>query len=200
MYCETARRQIRLGEKGQNVVGSVPNPDEHRIIHNIFKTTFDKTNVGWKETVLPAGALWMETIHLSNTIHSHPENQYAYKNMFGGYLMRESVELGTTLAWKLSAKQSRLIHISNIRFLRPIKIESFVNMRAHVVYTDQQYIQIVVLIEANGLTHDVLNLTFANESVVPEVLPKTYHEAMWYLEGRRHCMATIQQLDLNAEC
>lgn len=79
----------------------MPTPEEHKIIYTLFKQTFDPKNVGWKETAVPDGAVWMDSIYLSNILHSNLENRYAYKYMFGGYLMHESVQLSTTLAWKL---------------------------------------------------------------------------------------------------
>lgn len=82
-------------------------------------------------------------------------------------------------------------HISDISFHRPVHVSSLINMEAHVIYTDVHYMQIVVVAEAldagNG-THSTTNTfhyTYSNTEKVPEVIPKTYYEAMWYLDGRR---------------
>lgn len=34
-------------------------------------------------------------------------------------------------------------------------------------------------------TTNVFYYTYSNTEKVPEVIPKTYHEAMWFLDGRR---------------
>lgn len=65
-------------------------------------------------------------------------------------------------------------------------------MHAHVIYTESKYMEIVVAAEvfdASTGGHNTTNVfyyTYSNTVKVPQVIPKTYHEAMWYLDGRRH--------------
>lgn len=40
-------------------------------------------------------------------------------------------------------------------------------------------------------TTNVFYYTYSNDVPVPQVIPKTYHEAMWYLDGRRHFNAAM---------
>lgn len=40
-------------------------------------------------------------------------------------------------------------------------------------------------------TTNVFYYTYSNTVQVPQVIPKTYHEAMWYLDGRRHFNAAM---------
>lgn len=64
-------------------------------------------------------------------------------------------------------------------------------MHAHVVYTDVNYIQIVVInetydaVSGEHTTSNVFYYTYASETKVHEVIPRTYNEAMWLLDGRR---------------
>lgn len=64
-------------------------------------------------------------------------------------------------------------------------------MHAHVIYTKMNYMEIVVTAEvfdaASGghNTTNVFYYTYSDAEQVPEVIPKTYHEAMWFLDGRR---------------
>lgn len=65
-------------------------------------------------------------------------------------------------------------------------------MNAHVIYTEINYMEIVVIAEVfNAATggYDTTNIfyyTYSDSEQIPEVIPKTYHEFMWYLNGRRH--------------
>lgn len=40
-------------------------------------------------------------------------------------------------------------------------------------------------------TTNVFYYTYSVTGQVPQVIPKTYHEAMWYLDGRRHFNAAM---------
>lgn len=44
-------------------------------------------------------------------------------------------------------------------------------------------------IDGNSFTElkcNVLHLTYSCSNAVPEILPRSYHEALWYLTGRRY--------------
>lgn len=90
-----------------------------------------------------------------------------------------------------SKHRPKLVHISDISFQRSVEVSSFIKLTAHVVYTELNYMQIVVTAEvfdaASG-QHNTTNMfyyTYSKDERVPAVVPKTYHEAMWYLDGRR---------------
>lgn len=64
-------------------------------------------------------------------------------------------------------------------------------MEAHVIYTEMNYMEIAVVTETFERTSSVPNTsnvfyyTYSTQEKVPEIIPRTYHEAMWYLDGRR---------------
>lgn len=64
-------------------------------------------------------------------------------------------------------------------------------MHAHVVYTNMNFIEIVVVnetydaISAEHTTSNVFYYTYESDTPVPQVIPRSYNEAMWYLDGRR---------------
>lgn len=71
-------------------------------------------------------------------------------------------------------------------------------MHAHVVYTEMNFIQIVVINEtydaASGehKTTNVFYYTYSIEGApAPQIIPRTYNEAMWYLDGRRKFYSTM---------
>lgn len=87
----------------------------------------------------------------------------------------------------------KLEHISDISFKRPIKVSSFIKMYAHVTYTQVNFMQIMVTAEVydpETEIHSTTNMFYYTYSAkvddLLDVIPKTYHEAMCYLDGRRH--------------
>lgn len=70
-------------------------------------------------------------------------------------------------------------------------------MNGYLIYTEMNYMQIVVIAEVfdpSTGAHHTSNMFYYTYSIldrVPKVLPRTYHEAMWYLDGRRHFQNTM---------
>lgn len=70
-------------------------------------------------------------------------------------------------------------------------------MNAHVIYTDVNYVEIVVMTEAfdpakgNTKTTNTFFYTYSTAEKVPQIIPRTYYEAMWYIDGRRKFNAAM---------
>lgn len=70
-------------------------------------------------------------------------------------------------------------------------------MEAHVIYTDVNYVEIVVVTETfdaatgNRNTTNEFYYTYSMAEKVPQIVPRTYHEAMWFLDGRRKFNAAM---------
>lgn len=76
-------------------------------------------------------------------------------------------------------------------------MSSLVKMNARVIYTEANYMEIVVVNEtfdsASGQnsTTNVFYYTYSIHDPVSQIIPRTYHEAMWYLDGRRKFNAAM---------
>lgn len=192
-----ARKKRRMLVQKESIFSQEPNDLEQKIIHNLFVKTIDMKNQTFNTRILPTGSIWMEDAIISNVIFSHPEDRNAHNSVFGGFLMRHALEISFALAYQFSKRRPKLETISDIVFLRPVKVSSFIKMNAHVIFTQENHMQIVVVTEvydANTGGHSTTNVfyyTYSNAENVPEVIPKTYHEAMWYLDGRRKFNAAM---------
>lgn len=78
-----------------------------------------------------------------------------------------------------------------------------ISMNAHVIYTHLNYMEIMVIAEAiepgdskKNKTTNTFYYTYSNMETIPEIIPKTYYESMWYLDGRRKFNAAMG-LDLH---
>jgi len=75
-------------------------------------------------------------------------------------------------------------------------VNSFIKMTAYVVYTQENYLQIMTVAEVldaytgNHVTTNTFHYTFSAPDAVTEVLPRSYHETMWYIHGRRKFIAS----------
>lgn len=106
--------------------------------------------------------------------------------------MRMAEELAWVLGFTYSKYRPVLKSISDISFQKPIAVSSLIRMHASVVYTQLNFMQIIVHVEVyNSITGEndttnTLHFTFQVPELVNEVIPQTYHEAMMYIDGRRH--------------
>ncbi|KAB7504898.1 Acyl-coenzyme A thioesterase 9, mitochondrial, partial [Armadillidium nasatum] len=75
---------------------------------------------------------------------------------------------------------------------KPVMKEEVKSFIIKVIYTEGRHLQISTkasvvdsVTQTSNLTN-IFHLTFEVPNVVDEVIPRTYHEAMLYLDGRRH--------------
>lgn len=181
----------------ESLFAQEPNDFEQKLIHDVFMKTMDCKNKTFNIRQLPAGAVWMEDAQLANIIYSHPEDRNAHNSVFGGFLMRQALELSWACAYQFCKYRPKLEHISDISFHRPVPVSSLLKMHAHIIYTDTNYMEVVVVNETydatNGehTTTNVFYYTYSTMDKVPQIIPKTYNEAMWYLDGRRKFNAAM---------
>lgn len=192
-----SRKKRRQNIKKLDLMKTEPNPLESRLIHEMFMKTIDTKSKAFNKRILPPGAVWMEEASMGdNLIFSHPEDRNNHNKIFGGFLMRHGLELGWALAYTFSKKVPKLINISDISFIHPVDVSSLISMTGHVLYTELNYMEIVVLAEILDpitgafTTTNSFYYTFKVPDMLPQIVPKTYHETIWYLQGRR----TFKQL------
>ncbi|XP_072388736.1 acyl-coenzyme A thioesterase 9, mitochondrial-like isoform X2 [Diabrotica undecimpunctata] len=192
------RKRRRMFMQQKHVSKLIPDGEEQQIIHNLYIRTTDKDN-SLRNRVLPPGCVWMSTATISNTIFSHPDERNMHNTVFGGFIMRMAEELAWVLGFTFSKYRPVLKSISDISFQKPIAVSSLIRMHAHVVYTQLNWIQILVYVEVyNSVTGDndttnTLHFTFQVPELVHECIPQTYHEAMMYIDGRRHFLEVTQK-------
>lgn len=106
--------------------------------------------------------------------------------------MRQAQELSWNLAILFTGQRKpKLKRISDIKFIKPIELNSLITMTASVVFTDEKYLIIRVIAEVlkpgeeRIMTNEVYFMYLANKKL-PEIIPKSYKNAIIYLEAKRH--------------
>ncbi|KAG8286627.1 hypothetical protein J6590_055300 [Homalodisca vitripennis] len=186
------RKKRRHFEDSGSVLNKVPAPDEQHVIHNLFVNSVDMHNPTINRRVLPPGTVWMADTKRSNIIFSHPEDRNLHNKVFGGFLMRQALELAWIVGYFHSKHRPKLLHISDISFKKPVDVGSLLGMTGQVIYTEENYMQIIVHAEVTSpfsgqqVTTNVFHYTYEAPDYATKVMPNTYHEAMMYIDGRRH--------------
>lgn len=200
-----SRKKRRQSFQQFDLFKTEPNAFETRLIHDLFIKSIDLKSKAFNTRILPPGAVWMEDADMSTIIFSHPEDRNAHNKIFGGFLMRHGLELSWALAYSFSKRRPKLEHMSDISFIRPVDVSSLINMQAHVLYTELNYMVIVVLAEVMDpltgalTTSNSFYYTYTVDDALPQIYPKTYHEAIYYIDGRRKFKKMIEDHENNTQ-
>ncbi|KZP19840.1 Thioesterase/thiol ester dehydrase-isomerase [Athelia psychrophila] len=140
--------------------------------------------------------VWMADTKLETTMLMFPQERNVHQKIFGGYLMRLAHELGYAGAALFARAPVRFLALDGISFTRPVPIGSVLRLSGRVLHTHGKLVHVAVraytadiATGAEEVTND-FRFTFARpldplNANSREVVPKTYTEAMLWLEGRR---------------
>ncbi|KAH8276261.1 hypothetical protein KR026_008498, partial [Drosophila bipectinata] len=195
------RQKSRRNQAKESVFNSPPREHEQAIMYEILRRTTPPNGMDLNKRELPARCRWMEDSMQSTMIAPFPENRNAQNTIFGGYLMRQAVEISFIQASLYQGGRPLLECISDISFMQPVEVNTFLQMTAHVVYTAQNYLQLMTVaqiwdVSGTVRTTNVFYLTYKADRILDEVLPRTYREMLWYVHGRRKL---LNALDLQPE-
>ena len=88
-------RNTKSRKEGVNdsLFKSTPTELEKNIIHDFFIKTVDHTALSFKARVKPENSVWMEDAKLKNLVLCQPEHKNRFYKIFGGFIMRQALEL-----------------------------------------------------------------------------------------------------------
>ncbi|KAG7087538.1 hypothetical protein E1B28_013495 [Marasmius oreades] len=127
-----------------------------------------------------------------------PQERNLHGKIFGGYLMRLAYELGFLNASLFSKGPVRFLALDGISFARPVPIGSILRLTSYILHsTSSEHYPMLIHV---GVTANVVDIETGSEQITNEfrftwckehgtetrkVVPRTYREAMLWLEGRR---------------
>ncbi|XP_017852791.1 acyl-coenzyme A thioesterase 9, mitochondrial isoform X2 [Drosophila busckii] len=200
------RQTVRKANQHQSVLNKRPTKSDEQLMFELFQRTKGKSlvhDIG-QTLALPANSAYMSKSYQSTMLHPFPDNRNAHNTIFGGYIMRNAVEISIITASIYSSGRPQLQCILDVAFYNPVPVDSFIKITAYVVYTSGIYMQLMTIVQAlnantlEKLTSNAFYLTFAGELAVKELLPSSYQETLWYLNGKKK-MEVFQQLKQNQE-
>ncbi|KAK9887398.1 hypothetical protein WA026_022335 [Henosepilachna vigintioctopunctata] len=171
----------------------IPTTEEQQLIHVLYEKFMTEVRRGQIDPkIFPHGVIAMGRCRASNIIFNQPENRNYYNTVFGGFIMRHALQLAWALGFKIIKQRPSVIHISDIDFISPIAVDALMYMRARIVYTQENYAQIIVAVfslqPSKGLDtrSNTFHFTVRFSEPITQIHPITYHEAMLHIDGKRH--------------
>ncbi|XP_038066787.1 acyl-coenzyme A thioesterase 9, mitochondrial-like [Patiria miniata] len=192
-------KELRLEQSEQSLLKSAPTAEEREIIHKLFVETLDQRSASFSTRVKPANAVWMGDSKLKNLIVCFPEQRNLYNKIFGGFLMRQALELAYANAAVYCQRRPMFKSVDSIQFRKPVEVGDLLYLASQVAYTESNYMQLRVHAEVvdprtgDRDTTNVFHFTVKSSEPVQSVQPKTYGESMLYLNGRRHFMNFLRE-------
>eukprot|EP00741_Cyanophora_paradoxa_P015489 tig00020902_g14952.t1 len=193
----SGRQEYRKQDVASSLKTVPPTPEELAIIHSLFTASNSSAQGGTTQDWVHMDATALESVVLM-----HPQKRNIHGKIFGGYVMR----LGFDLAWSVASLHLRTpvpvpVVVDDIHFLKPALVGTLVSFRGKVVYTPPGGETLQVQVTADQLDVDTgkrtlttaLTFTFGSpgpEHPVRPVVPRTYGEAMEYIEARRRFSRT----------
>uniref|UniRef100_D8QHQ8 HotDog ACOT-type domain-containing protein n=1 Tax=Schizophyllum commune (strain H4-8 / FGSC 9210) TaxID=578458 RepID=D8QHQ8_SCHCM len=143
--------------------------------------------------------VWMSDSRLEKTQLMFPQVRNLHNKVFGGYLMRLAYELGFASASLFCRGPIRFFSLDGISFAKPVPIGSILRLKSWVLHsatTAEHPVLVHVGVTANVVdvrtgkeeTTNEFRFTWSREDGAPlnrTVVPRTYGEAMLWLEGGR---------------
>ncbi|KAJ7778460.1 Thioesterase/thiol ester dehydrase-isomerase [Mycena metata] len=146
--------------------------------------------------------VWLGDTRLEKCMLMFPQERNVHQKIFGGYLMRLAYELGfSNSSLFMRGGHVRFLSLDGIAFAQPVPIGSILRLTSYVLHSTSspEFPMIVhVAVTANVVDVETGRENTTNEfrftwcrddsaSSVPRrmVVPKTYKEAMLWLEGKR---------------
>lgn len=143
--------------------------------------------------------VWMGETHLEKTMLMFPQERNVHQKVFGGYLMRLAYELGFANASLFTRSHVTFMSLDSISFAKPVPIGSILRLTSQVLHTTppgELPAAVHVGVQANVVevrtgreqtTNDFRFTWYPDDGapVLRQVVPKTYQEAMLWLEGKR---------------
>ncbi|KAI0316952.1 Thioesterase/thiol ester dehydrase-isomerase [Amylostereum chailletii] len=176
-----------------------PSSEEADALH-AFELKYGRTD--WHRAPHDEERVWMEDTKLERTMLMFPQERNVHQKIFGGFLMRLAYEVspivGFTTSRLFTRQPVRFLSLDSISFARPVPIGSILRLTSSILHTttDEEghpvvHVRVkadVVNVESGieQMTNDFRFTWCAQGGGIPrKVVPKTYREAMLWLEGRR---------------
>ena len=176
-----------------------PSEIEKMLIHDFFIQTVDHSALSFKARIKPENSVWMEDAKLKNLVICQPENRNRFNKIFGGFIMRQAFELAWGNAYVFCKERPFIAYMDDISFEAPVEVGSLLYFNSQISFVHEQYVQVRVSAEVldplDGSLQvtNVFHYTFELREGEPQkIIPKTYHEAMMYLNSRRHFLRSLQ--------
>ncbi|XP_002133302.3 acyl-coenzyme A thioesterase 9, mitochondrial-like isoform X1 [Drosophila pseudoobscura] len=196
IYWEAAKERKKKKTTPSTCLDKTPLTEpEQKLMYELFMRTRG-TDILWERSnVEKPDFSWISSTQRSTVLLPFPENRNNHNTIYGGYIMRNAVEICYITASFYAGRRPVWQYLSDVAFFQPVHVTSILKLTAYVVYTSDKHMQLMAVanvLDANSFSEvqtNAFHLTYLSEHKVKEVLPHSYQETVWHIIGRRHFQA-----------
>jgi len=194
------RQQNRLEKSKNSLYKELPTWDEMKVLHAHFREQLEDIDPNKPKK----NYLKIQRTEIQKVILKHYQDRNIHGRVFGGLLMRESLELAYACVMLQPYFAEPIIYfIDDIYFIKPVDIGDFIRYTALMTYTEGSLAHVKVEVEKAVIGENDVKYQKATEFNMvltfkkPEgkdliIIPETYEEAMLYLDARRRIKKLLE--------
>ena len=188
-----ARRKIL---RDRNLRIKPPMPDEVPLLHRLWREAH-----GARMSAAPPTLVPMNSSRVRNLQVMQPKNRNQNGYIFGGYLLRLSLEAAWLSAYKHCKRPMVFAGADDVTFGRPVEVGKIIEISSRVAFVDPEGSTIRVFVDVNHISlksgrleptcefHFVFHPPLGSLKT-PQVQPVTYAQTLLWLESRRRWLAS----------
>ncbi|KAG9022731.1 hypothetical protein FRB95_014275 [Tulasnella sp. JGI-2019a] len=194
LYAMGEAHKVRKQARQQSSLTRVcPSAEESWVLHDLF--------LKYNDGRAPEGIerVWMQDTKRESLLMMHPQDRNIHSKIFGGHLMRLAYEIGYANASLFTRQPLRFLALDGISFRLPVDIGTVLRLTSTICHTKSDehhraivnvWVQADVIDPSTGEEHTTNDFYFTwcrdeGEPLKRMVVPRTYKEAMIWLEGSR---------------
>jgi acyl-CoA hydrolase len=134
----------------------------------------------------------IQETRVEKSLLMHSQNINVNGHVFGGYIMREALEIAFVCAYMHANKENpSVISVDSVTFHRPVLIGSVAQFTAHVALVHEELVHVCVEVfnfvdtQTSPVLTTTINVTYRTTGKTPRVFPTTYECGVKYLEAKR---------------
>ncbi|BGP59456.1 hypothetical protein NBRC10512v2_000751 [Rhodotorula toruloides] len=196
-------REMREGKKmrsQKSLQKTPPTAEEAAMLHELF---IQRAEVYDRKTATPADVVMMSDTRVNSAQLMHPQERNVHNKVFGGYLMRLAYETAYSTACLFSRSAVTFVALDELQFAQPVEIGSLLLLDSKVTFSPLlgEHHSFHVSVEAatcdlysgEKKVTNVFHYTFAADKPLQRyVLPRTYRQAMQWLDAQRRRKVGIE--------
>lgn len=189
---KTAKKGLAMTDLSKQT----PNDEESDLIHQLWMEQ-GKYKDPQSAVQKPDTTIYMSESTINSTSIMQPQYRNRHSFMiFGGYLMKQTMELAFCCCSAFTHTRPRFLSLDPSTFLAPVPVGSILYLDATVAYTERgsneagTRVQVRVESKVKDVAHGkicdtgVFNYTFYVDKKL-DVMPRTYTEFIKYVDARR---------------
>jgi len=202
------RRARRKTLRDRNLRIKPPMPDEVPLLHRLWREAHDARHHQSTPNAAHPPAhhpVPMNASRIRNLEVMQPKNRNQHGYVFGGYLLRRSLEAAWLSAYKHCGRPAVFAGADDVTFGRPVEVGKVIEVSSRVAFVDPDGSTIRVFVDVNHISLETGKLEPTCEfhfvfhpqpgsPRTPQVQPVTYAQTLLWLEGRRRWLASKSEL------